>query len=130
MEVNYLLRSPGARVGVGPERLKPLAAHGVGCPDAGLNLEIRQLFCYYIDELLLNVTLNHNQPIATNEHSMSEVISTAVAIYREKTFSSKYQNVVLDRNYRTTWNTTTRIEYVIQIETSTKMYTPFLIGLN
>ena len=42
-------------------RKRPLAAHGVGCPAAGLNIETRQPSRHYIAEILLNVTLNHNQ---------------------------------------------------------------------
>ena len=32
-----------------------------GCPAAGQNLETGHLSCHYIAEILLNVTLNHNQ---------------------------------------------------------------------
>ena len=45
-------------VGVGSTRLSPLAAHGVGCPVAGLNLETGQVSHHYIAEISLNVTLN------------------------------------------------------------------------
>ena len=39
-----------------------VAAHGVGCPAAGLNLETGQLSRHDIAEILLNVMLNHNKP--------------------------------------------------------------------
>ena len=42
--------------------LKTLAAHGVGCPAAGQDLETGQLSRHYKAEISLNVTLNHNQP--------------------------------------------------------------------
>ena len=57
-EVKDIFGRPGARVGVGSARLRPLAVHGVWCPAAGLNLETGQLSRHYIAE----VTLNHNQP--------------------------------------------------------------------
>ena len=53
---------PGACVGVGSARQRPLAAHGVRCPVACLNLEIGQLYRHYKAKFSLNVTLNHNQP--------------------------------------------------------------------
>ena len=49
---------PGTRVGVVSARLRPLAAHGVGCLTAGLNLETGQLSQHSIAEISLNVTLN------------------------------------------------------------------------
>ena len=53
-------------VRLGSACLRPLAVHamghGVGCPAAGQNLETGQLSRHYIAEILLNVTLNHNQP--------------------------------------------------------------------
>ena len=42
--------------------LKTLAAHGVGCPTAGLNLETEQLSRHYIAKISLNVVLNLSQP--------------------------------------------------------------------
>ena len=42
--------------------LKTLAAHGVGSPAAGQNLENGQLSRHCIAEISLNMTLNHNQP--------------------------------------------------------------------
>ena len=61
-EVKDVCVRPGARVGVGSARQRPLAAHGVGCPAASQNLETWQLSRHYIAEISLNVTLNHNQP--------------------------------------------------------------------
>ena len=55
-------RHPGARVRVGSARLTPLAAHGIGCPAAGQNLETGQLARHNIAEISLNVTLDHSQP--------------------------------------------------------------------
>ena len=52
--------------------LKTLAANGIGCPAAGLNLEIVQLSCHYIAEVLLNVMLNINKPNQSKlKHKMS-----------------------------------------------------------
>ena len=45
-------------IGVGSAGLSPLAAHGVGCLVAGLNLETGQVSHHYIAEISLNVTLN------------------------------------------------------------------------
>ena len=54
---------PGACVRVGSAHKRPLAAHGVGCLTAGLNLKSGQLSCHkYLAEISVNVTLNHNQP--------------------------------------------------------------------
>ena len=39
-EVKDVFGCPGARVGVGSARLRPLAVQGVEYPAAGLNLEI------------------------------------------------------------------------------------------
>ena len=61
-EVKDVFGRPGARVGVGSARLRPLAAHGFVCPAAGLNLETGQLSCHYIAEISLNVTFTLNQP--------------------------------------------------------------------
>ena len=60
-EVKDFFGSPGARVGVGSARLRPLAIFGVGCTAAGPNLETGQLSRQYKAEISLNVTLNHNQ---------------------------------------------------------------------
>ena len=38
-EVKDVFGRPGARVGIGSARLRPLAAHGVGCSTSGQNLE-------------------------------------------------------------------------------------------
>ena len=62
-EVKDVFGRPGARVGVGSARLRPLVAHGVGCLAAGQNLETGQLSRHYIAEISLNVTLNHNHQI-------------------------------------------------------------------
>ena len=60
-----VFRCPGARVRVCLAHKKILAAHGIGCPAVGLNLETGQLSCHYIAEILLNKTLNHNKPNQT-----------------------------------------------------------------
>ena len=62
-EIEDVFGRPGARVGVGSTRLRPLAAHEVGCPAAGQNMEAGQLSRHFIAEISLNVTLNHNQSI-------------------------------------------------------------------
>ena len=59
-EVTDVFGRPVAPVGVGSARLRPLAAHGVGCPAADLNVETGQLSRHYIAEILLNVTFNNN----------------------------------------------------------------------
>ena len=61
-KVNDIFGRPDARVGVGSSLYRPLAAHDVGCPTAGQNLETGQLSRHYIAKISLNVTLNHNQP--------------------------------------------------------------------
>ena len=55
------LRASLCRCRVGSARYRPLAAHGIGCPAAGQNLETGQLSRHYVVEISLNVTLNHNQ---------------------------------------------------------------------
>ena len=59
-----LKTSPWRVHGVGSARLRPLAAHGVGCPAAGLYMETGQLSRHYIlvAEITLNMTLNRNKP--------------------------------------------------------------------
>ena len=54
-ELKDVFGRPGARVGEGSARLRPLAVHGVGCPAAGQNLETGQLSRHYIAEISLNV---------------------------------------------------------------------------
>ena len=62
-EVKDVSGRPCARVEVGSACQRPLAAHGVGCPAAGQNLETGHLSCHYIHvaEISLNVKLNPNQ---------------------------------------------------------------------
>ena len=72
-EVKYVFGRPGARVGVGPAHLRPLAAHGVGCTTAGQNFETGQLSRHYLAEISLNVTLNHNQPTKLHIHSICSI---------------------------------------------------------
>ena len=55
-DVEDVFGRPGARVGVGSACLRPVAAHGVGYPAAGQNLETGQLSRQYIAEISLNVT--------------------------------------------------------------------------
>ena len=61
-EVKDVFGRPGACVEVGSTCERSLAAHGVGCPEAGLNLKTGQLSRPYKAEILMNVTFNHNQP--------------------------------------------------------------------
>ena len=69
-EVKEVFRRLGARVRVevGLARYRPLAAHGIGCLAAGLNLETGYLYHHYIAEIPLNMTLNCNQPKNTLVH--------------------------------------------------------------
>ena len=61
-EVEDVFGRPGARIGVGSARSRPLAAHDVGYPAVGQNWETGQLSRHYIAEISLSTTLNHNQP--------------------------------------------------------------------
>ena len=60
-DVQKRLRTTGARVKVGSASLRPLAARGVGCLAAGLNLENGQRSHHYIAEIKRNVPLNRSQ---------------------------------------------------------------------
>ena len=59
-EVKEVFGRPDALVVICLARYIPRAAHGVGCPAAGLNSEAGQLSRHYIAEIWLNVTLNHS----------------------------------------------------------------------
>ena len=74
-EVKDVLRHPGARVRVGSACQRPLAAHCIRCPAAGLNCETAQLSRHYIAEITLNVMLNHNQSTNLKKNKYSESIA-------------------------------------------------------
>ena len=59
-EIKDVFVRPSVHVGVGSEHLRPLAAHGVWCPAAGLNLETGQLSCHYRAEISLNMNKQAN----------------------------------------------------------------------
>ena len=85
-EVKDVFGRPDAHIGVGSVRLRPLAAHGVGCPAAGQNWETGQLFRHCIAEISLKVTLNNNnQPTnQVNTKKSRGYIFVAVTTHREK----------------------------------------------
>ena len=70
-EVKDVFELSGASVGIGLVRYRPPTTHGVGCPAAGLNLQTRQLSRHYITEILLNVTLHHNQATLVGKKLLS-----------------------------------------------------------
>ena len=54
----FVRPSAQGSVRVGSEHLRPLAAHGIWCPVAGLNLETGHLSRHNIAEISLNMMLN------------------------------------------------------------------------